>query len=110
MAAAPQLSPGNENHLLSSSSVVQHMFYREQLGKYYFPAISDRSKAEMHYTTFDTSGIEVLRLTKKPSAILFNKVVGTEGSRTQGFEWKPLATGGVLTIRRTNARHVTILR
>lgn len=110
MAAAPELSPSNENHLLFSSSVVQHMFYRDQMGKYYFRAISDRAKAEIHYTTFDSTGTEILRLTKKPVGVLFDNIPGNEGSSNQGYEWKPLSKGGILTVRRSHSRNVTILR
>ena len=110
MAAAPELAPSTENHLLFSTSVVQHMFYRDQLGKYYFPAIRDPSKTELHYATYDTVGTEVIRLTKKPGGVLFNNVPARENDKQNGYEWKPLAKGGTLTTRRTNARQVTVLR
>lgn len=110
MAAAPELAPATENHLLYSSSVVQHMFYRNQLGKYYFRAIRDVGKAEMHYTTYDSTGTEILRLIKKPSGVLLNNIPAKENDKQNGFEWKPLAKGGTLTIRRANATQVTILR
>ena len=110
MAASPELAPSDESHLLYSSSVVQHMFYRTQLGKYYFRAIRDATKTEIHYATFDTTGTEVIRLAKKPSGVLFNNTPAKENDTREGYDWKPLGKGGVLTIRRTNARQVTILR
>ena len=110
MAAAPELAPGGENHLLSSSSVIQHMFYRNQLGKYFYRAIRDREKTEMHYTTYDSSGMEVIKLTKKPSGVLFDSTDAKENDKQNGYEWKSLAKGGVLTIRRTGARQITVLR
>ena len=110
MGAFPELAPADQNHLLYSTSVVQHIFYRSQLGKYFFRAIRDREKTEMHYTTYDSSGMEVIRLTKKPSGVLFNNTAAKENDKQNGYEWKPLANGGVLTIRRTGARQITILR
>ena len=84
MAAAPELAPASENRLLSTSSVIQHIFYRDQLGKYYFRAIRDASKTEMHYTTFDLKGEEVLRLTKKPSGVLFDNQPAKENDSQNG--------------------------
>jgi hypothetical protein len=109
MAAAPELSP-SDNHLLSSTSVVQHVFYRKQLGKYYFPAIKNPAATEMHYATYDSVGAEIIRLAKKPAGVLFNNIASKENDNTNGYSWKPLRQGGVLTIKRTKARQVTILR
>jgi hypothetical protein len=41
MAALPELAPPNVDHLLSSTSVVQHIFYKGQMGKYYYPMAKD---------------------------------------------------------------------
>ena len=109
MAAAPELSPA-ENHLLSSTSVVQHIFYKNQLGKYYFPAIKNAAVTEMHYAVYDTAGTEIIRLTKKPAGVLFNNIAAKENEQTNGYVWKPLKQGGILTIQRTNTRQITILR
>ena len=110
MAAVPELSPLGENHLLSSSSVVQHVFYREQLGKYYFPGIRDVAHTELHYTTYDAQGTEVIALATKMAGVLFDNLPARENDRKDGYEWKPLSKGGLLTIRRTSARQITILR
>jgi hypothetical protein len=109
MAVAPELSPA-ENHLLSSTSVVQHIFYKNQLGKYYFPAIKNVAVTEMHYAVYDTAGTEIIRLTKKPAGVLFNNIAAKENEQTNGYVWKPLKQGGILTIQRTNTRQITILR
>ena len=106
MGAFPELAPQHRNRLLSSTSVVQHIFYKNQFGKYYFRAIRNAPNAEMHYTTYDHSGTEILRLTKKPSGLLFN---GTPAKETE-YEWKALQTGGILTVRRSNANQITILK
>jgi hypothetical protein len=109
MAVAPELAPPGD-HLLSTTSVVQHVFYKNQLNKYYFPAIKNSTVTQMHYTTYDTAGTEVIRLAKKPAGVLFNNITAKENDNTNGYEWKALSKGGVLTIRRTNARQITILR
>ena len=109
MAAAPELSPV-QNHLLSSTSVVQHVFYKNQLSKYYFPAIKNTNASEMHYAAYDTAGTEIIRLTKKPGGVLFNNIASKENDQMNGYSWKSLKQGGVLTIKRTNARQITILR
>ena len=70
MAAMPELAPANEDHLLSSTSVVQHVFYKGQMGKYYFPPLKDTLNAQLHYAVFDEKGTEVLRLLQKPSGVL----------------------------------------
>jgi hypothetical protein len=109
MAAAPELAPPDD-HLLSTTSVVQHVFYRNQLGKYYYPSLKNPDVTEMHYATYDTAGAEVIRLAKKPAGVLFNNITAKENDKTNGYEWKPLNKGGVLTIRRTNSSQITILR
>lgn len=108
MGDAPELAPAKDR-LLSTSSVVQHVFYRDQVGKYYYPAIKDPAKTQMHYTTFDSTGVETIRLTRRPGAILFNGQPVQE-STVSGYEWKAMANGGILKLYRRNARHVTILR
>jgi hypothetical protein len=110
MAAIPELAPANEDHLLSSTSVVQHVFYKGQMGKYYFPPLKDTLTALLHYAVFDEKGTEVLRLLQKPSGVLFDNKRVNETDSPEGYEWNPLATGGVLTIRRIRAKMVTILQ
>lgn len=110
LAAFPELTTANADHLVSSTSVIQHVFYRDQIGKYYFPAIQDPSKTELHYTTFDNNGTEVLRLVKKPTGVLLNNAPAKEGDKENGYEWRSLTQGGLLTIHHVNARQVTILR
>lgn len=110
MATAPELAPADQSHVLSSTSVIQHIFYRPHLGKYYFRAIRDASKTEMHYTTYDAQGMEVIRLTRKPSGVLFENQPAKENDPQNGFEWKALSKGGVLTVKRTNSKQITILR
>jgi hypothetical protein len=110
MAAMPELSSPTENHLLSSTSVIQHVFYRDQLSKYYFPLIKDPAHTEMHYTSYDEQGTEIIRLTKKPGGVLFDNIAAKENEKQDGYEWKPLTKGGLLTIHRIHARQISILR
>ena len=110
MAAMPELAPANEDHLLSSTSVVQHVFYKGQMGKYYFPPLKDTLNAQLHYAVFDEKGTEVLRLLQKPSGVLFDNKRANETDSPEGYEWNQLGTGGVLTIRRTKTKMVTILQ
>jgi hypothetical protein len=110
MAALPELAPGDEDHVLSTTSVVQHMFYKSDMGKYWFPPMGDASKLQLFYAVFDSTGTEVIRLAKKPSGVLLDKVPAKENDKENGYEWKPLAKGGVLTIRRTNSKFVGVLR
>ena len=68
MGAFPELAPP-ASHVVYSSSVVQHVFYSDQMNKYYYPAIKDPQKTEIHYTTYDTAGNELIRLANKPAAV-----------------------------------------
>ena len=110
MAAMPELAPANEDHLLSSTSVVQHVFYKGQMGKYYFPPLKVTLNTQLHYAVFDEKGTEVLRLLQKPSGVLFDNKRANETDSPEGYEWNQLGTGGVLTIRRTKTKMVTILQ
>jgi hypothetical protein len=110
MAFMPEIAPANQDHLLFSSSVVQHVFYEGQLDKYYYPNLTDYAKIQLHYQVYDADGSEVIRLAKKPSGVLFDNKEGMEGQLDQGYQWKPLDNGGVLTIKRKNVKRVTVLR
>jgi len=110
MAAAPELAPGNEEHILYSSSIIQQAGYRGHINKFLTPVVTaDADKAIVFYSTFDKSGTEIIRLSKKPSAVLLDKEKMTEtNSGTQGYTWKPLEKGGVLEIRRQKGSRVAI--
>jgi hypothetical protein len=54
MAAAPELAPANQSHLLRSSSVIEEIEYR--------PGV-------IQYRTFDATSRERLRIAFKPAAI-----------------------------------------
>ncbi len=110
MAAMPELAPATQDHLLSTTSVVQHIFYKGQMGKYYYAMAKDTQNIQLHYMVYDESGTEKLRLLKKPSGVLFDDKKVMENNKKEGYEWKVLSKGGILTVRRQKAKNVVILK
>jgi hypothetical protein len=110
MGAMPELAPANEDHLLSTTSVIQHIFYQDQLGKYYYAMAKDTQNIRLHYIVYDEAGTEQLRLLKKPSGVLFDDKKVAENNKEEGYEWKALGKGGILTVRRAKAKNVVILK
>ena len=110
MAASPELAPGDQDHLVYSSSIVQQANYRGSINKFLNPVVaSDVDKAVVFYTTFDPSGTEIMRLSRKPSAVLLGKENMKESVRDdEGYSWRPLDKGGILEIRRRNGNRVTV--
>jgi len=70
---------------------------------------NDTIKVTMQYRTYDESGIEIIRLKNKPSQVLLNNKPMEETSSSEGYTWKPLLKGGVVTIRRNKGRDVIIM-
>ena len=106
------LAPPGEDHILSSTSVIQQADYQGHLTKFYglnFENI-DSNKVELYYNTFDSSGTERIKLTKKPSAVLLDYKPLAETKTGQGFEWQPLENGGLLVIRRLSGKRILLLR
>jgi hypothetical protein len=95
IAAVPEWAPVNENHLLSSTSVVKKIFY---------------SNNEIKFTTFDDLSIEVFRLTSKPEIVKVNdvKIRELKNLTQEGWIWEELDKGGVLRIKHTNGSQVKI--
>jgi hypothetical protein len=110
MAALPELAPANGDHLLESTSVVQHIFYKGQMGKYYYPMAKDTQAIQLHYMVYDAAGTEQIRLLKKPSGVLLEDRSVAENNGEESFTWKALARGGILTIKRTKSKNVVILK
>ena len=106
MADAPELA-SEENHLLSSGSVVQQALYRGQFYKQHFLLLKDTSNVLLAYRVYDEQGQEIIRLTQKPSAVLFDDKTGKETGNS--FEWEALSKGGILKVKRLKAKRVTIL-
>jgi hypothetical protein len=109
MAAMPELAPSGETHLLGSSAIVQHVFYKGQFEKY-FPPLKNSNAVELYYRTYEKEGTEIIRVEKKPSGILFDGKTAMENNQQDGYTWKPLSKGGVITIQRSNTHSVTLLK
>src|SRR5664280_2171616 len=72
MAADPELAPSGANHLVSSTSVIQQIDYQGTSNGSVSPPAQDIpvKTIMVAYVTFDSAGTEVLRLVRKPSAVL----------------------------------------
>jgi len=99
MAAAPELAPKNQNHLLKSSSVIQKVVY---------------SQNQIVITTFDKSGYLLLHVTQKPSSILagsnkLKECLSSESIQNNGFVFNHKNDPkGTLRIKYTNSNQVKI--
>ncbi|HTE23772.1 hypothetical protein [Flavitalea sp.] len=97
MAAAPQLAPENEDHLLRSSSTVKKIVYEP---------------AQISYTIFDSVSDDLLKLTAKPKSIKVNGKLLSEVSDTSavGWTWLSMNKGGVLKIKQTTGNEIEIIK
>ena len=113
MAASPELSPSDEEHIVFSSSVIQQVEYQNTLVKNMNQGIKspDNQNIKIRYTAFDRKGIEKIRLLKKPSQVLLGKVFveASDNLMIDGYKWKALKNGGILTINRMNGNEVAII-
>lgn len=112
MAFLPELAPADQNHLLSSTSVIQLMEYQPVINKFYGGSVPSEKVKEtlVHYRTFDFKSTETLRLVRKPEAVTVNntQIPETDSSTDEGWSWKPMQQGGVLTIRHLNGNQIAI--
>ena len=110
MATNPQLT-ADEDHILSSTSVIQQSDYKGNLKKFLVPDFDkvDTNKVTMFYRAYDEAGVEIIRLKNKPSQVLLNNKPMEETSTAEGYTWKPLLKGGVLTIQRNKGKNVIIM-
>ena len=83
MGALPELAPKGEDHLLRSSSVVRHVEY---------------GRRSLAYTTFDSEGTEVIRLSYVPTRIQADGVSLSAGASPagHGYTVKLLSEGGCI--------------
>ena len=93
-------------HILESTSIIQHAIYKEQVGKYYYPFISDTIGLVLHYSTYDRNGSERIRMKNKPIKVLFENTKVDLESPT--LIWKDLVVGGILQINRSDTRRISI--
>ncbi len=112
MDAVPALTAPGQDHILSSTSVIQQADYEGSLKKYYGLGFEnvDSSKVKLFYRTFDSSGIERIRLKSKPAAVLLNYKSINESIAGEGYEWKPMAPGGLLIVRRENGKKIILMK
>jgi hypothetical protein len=112
MNAIPSLAPPDENHIISTTSIIQQADYEGQLKKFYdlnFEKV-DSNSVLLFYRTYDPSGIEKIRLQKKPSQVLLDYSPLKENKSNEGFEWQAMEQGGLLTIRREQGKKVLLLK
>ena len=110
MATFPELAP-DEDHILSSTSVIQQADYKGNFKKYLSVEFDhpDTSKVRLYYRCFDNNGTELIKLKSKPSAVLLNGIALTETANADGYSWYPLSEGGELTVRRKNGNKVVVV-
>jgi hypothetical protein len=113
MALKPELAPADQNHLLSSTSIIQLIEYPPALGKFWGSDIpAEKMKNTLiNYRTFDNKSTEIIRMTQKPETVLVNnqQIPETEQTENEGWSWKPLGTGGILTVRHWSGNRVIVL-
>jgi len=85
LGAVPEWAPSDENHLLRSSSVVQHINYKDK---------------KIEYRTFDNNSTEKFRLIAKPTRIMVGdkKLKEVSNKEEKGWAWYKLKKGGILSI------------
>lgn len=112
MDAFPTLTPPDEDHIISSTSVIQQADYKQHLKKFINLNFenADSSKVILFYRAFDAKGLEKIKLRVKPSEILLDNKPMPENNSAQGFTWKPMTGGGLLYIRRENGRSIILLK
>jgi hypothetical protein len=113
MAWWPELAPAFQDHLLSSTSMIQLIDYPQNFNKFQMHEVlvGEKDKTLISYRTFDEKSTEILRLTARPGAVLINQKPVPESYREEeeGWSWKALGQGGVLTIRHINGNKIIIL-
>ena len=111
MDTDPRLAPAGEDHILSSTSVIQTADYAGNLKKFYgldFENV-DSNKVKIFYRTYDSAGIERIRLAQPPGGVLLDNHPLVQTSTGEGFTWMALQKGGLLIIRRVHGRRVILL-
>jgi hypothetical protein len=110
MATYPALAPV-EDHILSTTSVIQQADYKGFFRKYYSVAFDkiDTNRVRLFYRTFDNYGTEEIKLKAKPSAVLLNDNPLKETANDEGYTWSAIEKGGgVLWVRRKNGNRLIV--
>ena len=104
MAAAPELAPADQDHILRSTSVVSRVSYGVQMTS---------------YATHSPASTETIRMAAPPKRVwLGNPETPAQGPdlpaaplhQGQSWTWRPLANGGVLSVRHTTDGRVNIVK
>ena len=109
MATFPVLAPV-EDHILSTTSVIQQADYKGLFKKYLSVEFNkpDTGKVRVYYRTFDSDGTELIKLKSKPSAVLLDDKLLKEVAAGEGYTWSTLEKGGVLSVRRKSGNKVIV--
>jgi hypothetical protein len=114
MAAAPELAPSNQNHILHSTSIITQADYYPNFNKRLVQDVKkeDISSTLIFYKTFDQISTEKIRLTEKPSKIMLDKKLINEvvDLSKEGWKWEPLKKGGVLRITHQTGNTITVYK
>lgn len=112
MSFLPELAPASQNHLLSSTSIIQLMEYQPTINKFYGGSVPFEKAKEtlVHYRTFDSKSTEILRMNVKPEAVTVNNtpIPEADSSEAEGWTWNPLEKGGVLTIIHLSGNEIAV--
>jgi hypothetical protein len=97
LGAIPEWAPAGEDHLLKSTSIIKTIEYNGN---------------RIDYTTFDDHSAEVLRITGKPARVTVNgkDLPESKKGNKNGWSWKSLDNGGILTINHTLGNSISILK
>jgi hypothetical protein len=112
MAWRPELAPSDQIHLLSSTSVIQLMEYPSAFNKFYgSPLQADQlDKTLLDYRTYDNKSTEVIRLPVRPDKVMVDQkpIAESERAGEEGWSWKPLKKGGILTVSHLKGSRITV--
>jgi hypothetical protein len=113
MAWRPELAPSDQDHLLSSASVIQLIEYPQNLNKsqMHETPVSNKDKTLVQYRTFDEKSTEILRMTAKPAGVMVNQkpIPENDTQNQEGWSWKSLGSGGILIIRHLNGNEISVM-
>ncbi len=112
MDASPRLTPPEEDHIISSTSVVQQADYAPHLKKTLALNFekTDSSDVTLFYRCYDSSGVEKIKLRKKPTGLLLDDRPMTARAEGEGYTWTAMPGGGLLTVTRKKGRRVIVLK
>jgi hypothetical protein len=113
MAVMPELAFDAEDHILSSTSILQMASYPPEINKILALDVPLHvvERTMVFYKTFDKVSEETIRLTQKPSAVLLDmKEIPENGSDGDHWIWTGMKSGGLLTVKHKSGNHIIILR